>query len=552
MMNGSVPLRALLLVWLGGAVLHSAAASPIPVGVARVDVTPEEPLLLAGYGGRTAPFEGIDTRLWARALVVGKESPVAIVVLDNCGVPEEVTRRVKQRLSRRGFRPEQVVIAVTHTHNAPNLEGYAPIVWAGRTTPEHDRKTKAYTGQVVEKMEEAVVKALEAREPMSLEWAKGKVGFGGNRRVLKNGRWAGFGFQRSGPVDHSLPVLAALDEAGQVKAVWANYACHCTCVGSRNHVGGDWAGFANDSMEKTFPHAVSLVTIGCGADVGPQPEGSPALANQHGRQIGKEVQRLLSGPTTSLREEPVAVQRRIGLPLEKPAGANHWKKQLNEAEGFERERARSMLKRIETDGKLQSEVGYPLAAWTFGQDLAMVFLAGEVVVDYAVRLNRELDWSRLWVTAWANAMPATFPRNASSPRVATKRIFPRFITITRVDTVRKSKTAWSERSLIWWANRLPPGPGRNRPHFIECRREKRGSLISWTKVSPGPLSKSNGGGPWLRRPGRRLTGWLERAGKKPSGRILPGIRSSVCLSVRKRLGPSWPGKRWMSTGRPNR
>ncbi len=39
----------------------------------------------------------------------------------------------------------------------------------------------------------------------------------------------------------------------------------------------------------------------------------------------------------------------------------------------------------------------------------MVFLAGEVVVDYAVRLKRELDWSRLWINAWANDMPGYIP-----------------------------------------------------------------------------------------------------------------------------------------------
>ena len=35
----------------------------------------------------------------------------------------------------------------------------------------------------------------------------------------------------------------------------------------------------------------------------------------------------------------------------------------------------------------------------------MVFLPGEVTIDYALRLKRELDGSRLWVTAYANAMP---------------------------------------------------------------------------------------------------------------------------------------------------
>src|SRR5260370_36685770 len=39
----------------------------------------------------------------------------------------------------------------------------------------------------------------------------------------------------------------------------------------------------------------------------------------------------------------------------------------------------------------------------------MVFLAGEVVVDYALRLYRELDASRLWVFAYTNDLPCYIP-----------------------------------------------------------------------------------------------------------------------------------------------
>lgn len=35
----------------------------------------------------------------------------------------------------------------------------------------------------------------------------------------------------------------------------------------------------------------------------------------------------------------------------------------------------------------------------------MVFLAGEVVVDYTLRLKRELPQNKLWVTAYANDAP---------------------------------------------------------------------------------------------------------------------------------------------------
>ncbi|MDP1561556.1 MAG: HEAT repeat domain-containing protein, partial [Pirellulaceae bacterium] len=52
---------------------------------------------------------------------------------------------------------------------------------------------------------------------------------------------------------------------------------------------------------------------------------------------------------------------------------------------------------------------YPVQTWSFGSDLAMVFLGGEVVVDYAQLLRRDLDPDRLWITAYANDVPCYIP-----------------------------------------------------------------------------------------------------------------------------------------------
>ena len=40
--------------------------------------------------------------------------------------------------------------------------------------------------------------------------------------------------------------------------------------------------------------------------------------------------------------------------------------------------------------------------WTFGNDLAMLFLSDEVVVDYGLRMKREMDGGRLWINAYSN------------------------------------------------------------------------------------------------------------------------------------------------------
>ena len=54
----------------------AATAYAIPIGAAKLDITPDYPTLLAGYGSRTTPSEGVDERLWARALAMGKANPV--------------------------------------------------------------------------------------------------------------------------------------------------------------------------------------------------------------------------------------------------------------------------------------------------------------------------------------------------------------------------------------------------------------------------------------------------------------------------------------------
>lgn len=404
-----VALVGLLLAAISPAgVVFADENERIAIGVARVDITPREPVVLAGYGGRTTEHEGIDTRLWARALVIGADNPVAIIAIDNCGVPASVTEQLAERLAPHGIPSDRFIVAATHTHNAPNLVGYAPVVWAGRLTPEQEAHMRDYTAFAILQMETAVVSALKNREPMKLAWTRGRASFGGNRRVLTDGQWSGFGFQRSGPVDHNLPVMTARDDRGRIRMIWSNYACHCTTVGSRNRVGGDWAGFANEAIEREYSDAVSLITIGCGADIGPQPSGSLELARQHGDSIADSIKQLLSDETTPLLAEPIVVSRTIQLPLEPPRDRAYWEEQFR-SDGFNRQLAKAMLERMDGDGEIKQTVDYPMTTWQFGDQLAIVFLAGEVVVDYSVRLNQALDWSRLWITAWADDVPGYIP-----------------------------------------------------------------------------------------------------------------------------------------------
>src|SRR5215213_8029306 len=83
------------------------AASPAAewkAGVARVKITPERPMWMSGYGGRTKPADPEPINdLWAKALALddGKGRRVLIVTLDLCGIDRDLSLRVRSQIKEK-------------------------------------------------------------------------------------------------------------------------------------------------------------------------------------------------------------------------------------------------------------------------------------------------------------------------------------------------------------------------------------------------------------------------------------------------------------------
>ena len=317
------------------------------------------------------------------------------------GVPRAVTEEVARRLAN-AVRREQVVICATHTHTGPSLAGVLPYIFNVPASTAQQRVVDSYTSTLVNQLERVARAALADRKPSRVSWSQGRAGFAANRRVLKDGKWTGFGVS-PGAVDHDVPMLAVHTTDGSLRAVFVSYACHATTLEARdNFVHGDWPGVAKELIEQRHPGAVALVAVGTGADANPNPRGGGLPdVQRNAAAIADEVDRLLAAPMRPLTSFPKGRLETIDLRFAPLPTRQQWEElaQKKTPEGFQ---AQAIVARLDRGERVAVTTPYPIQTWSFGDRLGMVFLAGEVVADYGLRLKRELDPSRLWVNAYSN------------------------------------------------------------------------------------------------------------------------------------------------------
>lgn len=393
------------------------------LGVAKVDISPQHPVLLSGYAGRTHELtQNVVQPLWARAMVIGavpsqeqgksqdkgqsgdgieavaagSDSPNVLLTVDNCAVHAAVRRVVAAELeSRFGIDPKRLTITSSHTHSGPMLSGALSNLLIRDQTAEEAHACERYTQQLIQQLVEVTGQALAARQRVTLERVTGELDFAINRRG-------------GGVVDHQLPLLVARDGEQQPVLLLTNYACHCVAAGSGLEICGDWAGFASQSLEAKYPSAVAMVMIGCGADQNPAMMGGVAAAQTQGQQLAKRVEDLLQQPARPIQGTLETKFAELKLPLDTLPTEAQWRERAQQP-GIIGYHAHKQLRRLAAGEALPTEVPYPIQSWAFGSDLALVFLGGEVVVDYVHLLRQRLDPERLWVTAYANDVPCYIP-----------------------------------------------------------------------------------------------------------------------------------------------
>jgi hypothetical protein len=400
-----------LLLPLVSAPARAAAPAGWKAGAAAVNITPRQPMWMSGYSSRTKPAEGKLTELWAKALALqdpaGKRA--VLVTMDLVGIDRDLSRAVCAELGKKyGLPRAAVLLSVSHTHTGPVVGNNLTAMYF--LDDRQEQLVRDYAEGLRHKLVEVVGKAVEGLAPAELSWQVGRATFAVNRRNNKEAdvpRLRELG-RLKGPVDHDVPVLAVRDPEGRLRAVVFGYACHATVL-SFYEWSGDYPGFAQAHLEKAHPGAVALFWAGCGGDQNPLPRRSPALADDYGRQLAGAVEAVLRAPMTPVRGGLGLAYKEIDLPFAELPTRERLAQDTLSKDRFVARRARLLLERIAKKGDLRATYPYPVQAWRLGPELTLVALGGEAVVDYALRLKKEVGPGRTWVCAYANDVMAYIP-----------------------------------------------------------------------------------------------------------------------------------------------
>ena len=379
-------------------------------GTARAVITPKWPMWMSGYAARNKPSQGVVHDLWAKALAL--EDPnghrVVLITLDVCGIGRDLSNRVRDSIEKRlGLERDEIVIACSHTHSGPVVGNNLLAMY--NLDPQQSDLVRRYAHILEQTIAQISEQAISRLAGARLSWGNGHCDFAVNRRANKEAEVGALRkrLELKGPVDHDVPVLRVDRFDRSLLAVIFGYACHCTVLDGYEFC-GDYAGFAQIDLESRYPTAQAMFVAGCGADQNPIPRRTLELAEDYGRMLAESCDRVLSGQFRSIKGSLDSRYGEIALAFAPLPSRDEIERDTKSSNLYIASRARLLLETINRRGSLEKTYPYPVQVWRLG-DLTWIFLGGEVVVDYSLRIKRNRGSSHTWVSAYCNDVMAYIP-----------------------------------------------------------------------------------------------------------------------------------------------
>ncbi|MBN1290516.1 MAG: neutral/alkaline non-lysosomal ceramidase N-terminal domain-containing protein [Candidatus Latescibacteria bacterium] len=244
--------------------INAAEKANLSAGVAKVNITPQTPIPMSGYGSRKDPFQGVHDDIFARSAVFSDGTKKAVLLsVDVIGFSHSYWEKTTKRIENETGIPQQnILLAAVHNHAGPVTR-----VYVRTDSPD----VLSYCNELEDKLVTIVSEANGNLRPVRIGAGAGECKMNINRRAQNAQGEITLGRNPYGPCDHTAGVVRIDAADGKPIALLINWPCHGTVTGPQNYlISGDWPGATSRYVEQQFHNsAVALVTAGASGDINP-------------------------------------------------------------------------------------------------------------------------------------------------------------------------------------------------------------------------------------------------------------------------------------------
>jgi len=328
-MRKYITLKATLLVAaiLLNHICDSASQAALKGGVAKVDITPNASVWLAGYGSRDKPSDGIADELYAKALVLDDgQNKLAIVSVDLLWVPLKITAEIRRKIKEKiGIPENSVLICATHTHFGPKIDRITKN-WPDTPASEID---ESYVQTLKKKIADSILVANKNMKEVKLGAVKGKISeIVYNRRTKRTDGSVVMTFRLPpadseltfGPIDPEVCILRVEDISGALITAIVNFACH-PVSGAKDKdmfyfISADYPGYTAKVIEE-IEGGICLFALGTAGNMNPNRIGRKDPRAEIGKALGGEVLRRIQSVSTTSEVTLKALKKAVTMPIKK-------------------------------------------------------------------------------------------------------------------------------------------------------------------------------------------------------------------------------------------
>ena len=367
---------------------------------------------MAGFAARKHPAEGTLDDLYVKALSL--EAPDGgvgpLVTADLEAIPKWLYDHLSAELQRRFHLDRSRIRFVgSHTHSGPVLTDASSDIYP--LDDQQRRLIDQYSRWLEPTMLDTAARALASRSPATVWAGEGKATFAFNRRANDEKKLAEMrqrGEAPKGPSDFTVPVLAVRAPEGQLRAVVFGYAAHPSVLTSNYLWSADYAGVAQQALEKAHAGAAAMFFQGCGSDQSAVPRGTVERCQALGNELAAAVEAVLAQPMRQVSPTFRAAFEFVSLDFaEQPTKAEL--ETIGRGTDYRARWARRLSGELAAGKVFERRYAeYPVQVWRLGTNQLWIALGGEVCVDYALRFRREFG-PTTWVTGYANDLMAYIP-----------------------------------------------------------------------------------------------------------------------------------------------